>query len=323
MILSNSPLIVGSHNKLNWDKAFAEPRVNYWRVLRRCSVGAVRRFYLNDLSSHRLDATTTTACFLLFFREGRKDYRAAMKRIFISLALVCAAGARADLVTQQQIVTPNYNGVAAMKIKGTKIRMDMYAGQPQALSTITDLNTGETITLMHTQKLYLKSPGQPMKQAKSSGTASKAPVPRATGKTQKVGDYDTELYTWSNDRGITGTVWVAKNYPDYARIRADYAVLDKTAGADTDMTPALSALPGMVVRSQVTGSGQTITLALISAKEAPIDALLFQTPANYKELPQPKPFARQVPKTAPGSSTPKAPGTSTTTTTTTQKLPSW
>jgi hypothetical protein len=172
---------------------------------------------------------------------------------------------------------------------------------------------------LHSQKLYLKSPGQPMKPAKSSGTASRAPVPRATGKTQKVGDYDTELYTWTNNRGITGTVWVAKNYPDYARIRADYAVLDKTPGADTDMTPALSALPGMVVRSQVTGGGQTITVALISAKEEPIDASLFQTPANYKELPQPKPFVRQVPKTAPGSSTPKAPGASTTT----QKLPSW
>jgi hypothetical protein len=279
----------------------------------------VRRFYLNDLSSHRLDAATS--CFLLFFREGREDYRAPMKRIFISLALVCAAGARADLVMQQQIVTPNYNGVAVMKIKGTKIRMDLYAGQPQALSTITDLNTGETINLMHTQKLFLKTPGTPMKQAKSAGTASKVPVPRPTGKTQKVGDYDTELYTWSNSRGITGTVWVAKNYPDYARIRADFAMLDKTAGADTDMTPALSALPGMVVRSQVTGGGQTITATLVSAKEEPIDASLFQTPANYKELPRPKPFVRQVPTTAPGSPTPKAPGTATNTST--QKLPAW
>ncbi len=248
-----------------------------------------------------------------------------MKRIFISLALVCAASARADLVTQQQITTPNDNGVIVIKIKGTNIRMDMFADQPKALSTITDLNTGETITLVHTQKLYLKSPGQPMKQTQSSDTASKAPVPRATGKTQKVGDYDTELYTWSNSRGITGTVWVAKNYPDYARIRADYAVLDKTAGADTDMTPALSALPGMVVRSQVIGGGQTITLALISAREGPLDASLFGTPRDYKEVPRPKPLkpvvTQSAPQKAPVSSTPKAPDTSTKTST--QKLPAW
>ena len=249
-----------------------------------------------------------------------------MKRFFILFAVACtAAGARADLALQQQIIAPNYNGVAAMKIKGTKIRMDMYAGQPQALSTITDLNTGEIINLLHSQKLYLKLPGQPMKQAKSSGTASRAPVPRPTGKTQKVGDYDTELYTWSNSRGITGTVWVAKNYPDYARIRADYAMLDKTADADTDMTPALSALPGMVVRSQVTGGSQTITLALISAKEGPLDASLFGIPRDYKEVPRPTPLKPVVtppalPK-ASGSSTPTAPATSTKTTT--QKLPSW
>ena len=248
-----------------------------------------------------------------------------MKRIFISFALVCAAGAQADLVTQQQIVTPNYNGVAAIKIKGTKIRMDMYAGQPQALSTITDLNTGEIINLLHSQKLYLKSPGPPRKQARPTGTATQAPVPRPTGKTQKVGNYDTELYTWSNSRGITGTVWVAKNYPDYARIRADYAVLDKPPGADTDMTPALSTLPGMVVRSQVTGGGQTITLALISAKEGPLDASLFGVPRDYKEVPRPTPLkqvaAPPAPPKASGSSTAKAPATSTKTTT--QKLPAW
>jgi hypothetical protein len=262
---------------------------------------------------------------LLFLHEGRKDYRAAMKRIFISLALVCAAGVRADLVTQQQIATTNFNGVIAIKIKGTRIRTDMYAGQPQAYSKIMDLNTGEIIVLMHNQKMFLKTPGQPMNQARSPGTASKAPVPRPTGKTQKVGDYDTELYTWSNSRGITGTVWVAKNYPDYARIRTDYTVLDKTAGADSDMTPALGALPGMVVRSQVTGGGQTITLALISAKEGPLDASLFGVPRDYKEMPWPKPFKRVVTQTAPpkasGSSNPKAPATSTKTTT--QKLPAW
>jgi hypothetical protein len=285
----------------------------------------VRRFYLNDLSSHKLDATTLR--FFLFLHEDRKDYRADMKRIFISLALVCAAGVRADLVTQQQITATNFNGVIAIKIKGTKIRTDMYAGQPQAYSKIMDLNTGDTVILMHGQKMFLKTPGTLMNQARPAGTASRAPATRPTGKTQKVGNYDTELYTWTNSRSITGTIWVAKNYPDYARIRADYAVLDKTGGADTDMTPALSALPGMVVRSQVNGGGQTITLALISAKEEPLDASLFGVPRDYKEMPQPKPLkldvTRSVPPKASGSPTPKTPATSTKTTTTTQKLPAW
>jgi hypothetical protein len=136
-----------------------------------------------------------------------------------------------------------------------------------------------------------------------------------------VGDYDTELYTWSNDRGITGTVWVARTYPDYARIRADYAMLDKTAGADTDATPALSTLPGMVVRSQVAGGGQTITMALISAKEELLAASLFGIPRDYKEVPRVKPLKPVVTQPAPpkasGGIAPKAPATST------QQLPNW
>jgi hypothetical protein len=243
---------------------------------------------------------------LLFFHKHRKDYRAAMKPIFISLVLVCAtAGARADLVMQQQITVTTNNSVATMKVKGSKVRLDLYAGQPRAISTITDLKTGDAITLLHSQKMFVKTsgattPANPASNGVTANPAPKPPVPRATGQTQKVGDYNTELYTWSNSRGITGTAWVAKNYPDYAGIRTDLARLDKAADANDSTDPELSALPGMVVRSQVTGGGQTITVALISAKEESVDESLLQIPANYKELPQPKPFVHQVPKVAPG-----------------------
>ena len=246
-----------------------------------------------------------------------------MKWIFIFLALACAAGnACADLVIQQQITTPNYNGVVTMKIKGTKVRTDMYSGQPQAISSIVDLDTGEVIMLLHKQQMYLKT-----KQSKSSGAFPSPPTPQPTGKYQKVGDYDTELYMWTNSRGITGTVWVAKNYPDYARIRADYTTLDKTTGMDREMTPALSTLPGMAVRSQVTGGGQTIILALISAKEGPVDTSAFRIPHDYKEVPKLKPVKQvtspPVPSNAPGASTPKAPGTTSPKTANAPKLPPW
>jgi hypothetical protein len=231
-----------------------------------------------------------------------------MKPIFISLAMVCAAaGARADLVMQQQITVSTNNSVATMKVKGSKVRLDLYAAQPRAISTITDLKTGDAITLLHNQKMFVKTSGAPTKQTLPSGNgatanpAPKPPLPQATGKTQKVGDYDTELYTWSNSRGIAGTAWVAKNFPDYARIRTDLAVLDKAAAdANNSTDPELSALPGMVVRSQVTGGGQTITVALISAKKESVDASLFQIPSGYKEMPQPKPFVGQASKVAPG-----------------------
>ncbi|MGB7747954.1 MAG: DUF4412 domain-containing protein [Verrucomicrobiia bacterium] len=235
-----------------------------------------------------------------------------MKLIFILFALVCAATiARADLVMQQQITVSTNNSIATMKVKGAKVRLDLYAGQPRAISTITDLKTGDAITLLHNQKMFVKTSGAPTKQTKPSGngantnTAPKPPVPQATGKTEKVGGYNTEIYTWSNSRGITGTAWVAKNYPDYARIQTDLALLDKAAAdANNTQNPELSKLPGMVVRSQVAGGKQTITVTLVSAREESMDASLFQIPAGYKEMPQPKPFVRPAPKVAPGNTAP-------------------
>lgn len=248
-----------------------------------------------------------------------------MKRIFILLATAVITGAHADLVMQQQITTANYIGVTTMKIKGAKVRMDLFAGQPQAMSYITDLNTGETITLIHGQKMFLKTQGKPAKQTKPADTASSAPVPRPTGQTQKVGDFDTQLYTWSNARGITGTAWVAKDFPDFARIRNDIAALDKTAGADNDTSPMLSPLPGMVIRSQVAGSGQTIIMALISAKETPLDASAFWIPRDYRELPKLKTVKPVATQTAPQntSSNPAQKASATAATTSAQKLPGW
>jgi len=227
-----------------------------------------------------------------------------MKRMFILLTLIYTTTiARADLVLQQQIVAANYTGIATVKVKGAKVRLDLYAGQPQAISTISDLSTGDSVTLMHNQKMFVKTSGALMKQAKSSGSgvASKAPIPHPTGKTEKVGAYNTDIYTWSNSRGITGTAWVAKNYPDYAKIRADLAVVDQSAAVmNNGADPELSRLPGMVVKTQVTGGSQTIIVTLVSAQEEPVDASLFQTPANYKELSRPKPFVNQTPQKALG-----------------------
>ncbi len=249
-----------------------------------------------------------------------------MKRFFLLFTVACATVARADLVMQQQIVTPDYNGVITMKVKGDKVRLDVNAGQPEALSTIMHLKTGETFTLLHGQKVFVKTQGAPAKPAKPAGTPSGAPVPRPTGQTQKVGEYDTELYTWSKANGITGTAWVAKNFPDYARIRADLAALDQTTGAGNGGSPELSKLPGMMVRSQVAGGGETLTMALISAKEGPLDDALFGVPHGYKELPKVqslKPVATQpAPQKPAGKSTPTAPATKTTTPPA-QKLPAW
>ncbi len=120
---------------------------------------------------------------------------------------------------------------------------------------------------------------------------------------------------WTIFRGITGTVWVAKNYPDYVRIRADYAVLDKTAGADTDMTPALSTLPGMVVRSQVSGGGWYNHAGPYFGQGRATGRFAVYNLRHDKEVLRPTPLKQVIAQPAPskvsGGSTPKTPGTAT------------
>src|ERR1043166_97722 len=104
-----------------------------------------------------------------------------MKRTF-SLALFLAAilTARADFVVQQKIESPMQNGDVTMKMKGDKVRLDMSMGPAGALSTIIDVNTGDAVVLMHSQKMAMKISAEQMKQSmemmkKHLGDNSNAP----------------------------------------------------------------------------------------------------------------------------------------------------
>jgi hypothetical protein len=98
-----------------------------------------------------------------------------------------------------------------------------------------------------------------------------------------VGGYDTEIYTWSGPNGLTETLWVATNFPDYESIRPELAKLDRfdASGPHKDAQPKLSLLPGMVVKAEKASGGRKVTTTLISAKVEPVDAALFELPADY------------------------------------------
>lgn len=221
-----------------------------------------------------------------------------MKRIFVLVALVFTiAAARADLVMEQKIESAMVNGTITTKIKGDKVRLDMPATPQGAISTIMDVNTGDSITLMHGQKAVIKIPGteirqmaENMKKARANGAATNAaPKFHDTGKTEKVGDYDTEIYTWSSPNGATQTVWVAKNFPNYAGIKVQMDKLNNSpvAQMSKDTSPDVGALPGMVVKTQMEMNGQKVTSTLVSAKEESVDASIFEAPKDYHEMVQP------------------------------------
>jgi hypothetical protein len=221
-----------------------------------------------------------------------------MKRIFILPALVFTiVAARADLVIEQSVVGPQSTRNGIIKIKGDKIRADMVDGTLSDRSQIIDLNTGDEFTLLHNKKEVVKTSLMKFRQTSYYSNAiaanTKLPKPLNTGKTEKVNGYDTEIYTWTNSRGMTETLWVAKNFPNFGKIKNDLAKLDKLNDAELDkMAPDQSALSGMLIKMQWAGigpkeSGLTLTTTLISAKVEPIDASIFEVPKDYHEVKSP------------------------------------
>jgi peroxiredoxin len=212
-----------------------------------------------------------------------------MKRLFTFFVLAVAiVAARADFVIKQKVESAMLNSDITMQIKGDKVRVDM--GE---ISTIMDLSTGDTITLMHKQKTAMKVSGAQMMDAmrKQMGAADNAepPKPQATGKTEKVGDYNTEIYTWSNTNGMTATMWVAKDFPNFKNIKEQLGKVKKSTvgGMSKGTEPDDSALPGMVVKAEAEVLGQKMTTTLISVKEESLDASLFEVPKDYQNMAQP------------------------------------
>ena len=131
------------------------------------------------------------------------------------------------------------------------------------------------------------------KSRASAGTNAAPPKFQDTGKTEKVGNYDAEIYTWSSPDGANQTVWVARDFPDYAKIKVQMDKLNDSPVAQMSKgaAPDVNTLPGMVVKTQMEMNGQKVTSTLVSAKESSVDASIFQTPKDYQPMNQPGPGA--------------------------------
>jgi Domain of unknown function (DUF4412) len=208
--------------------------------------------------------------------------------------------ARADLVMEQQSSDTNVTYHVTLKLHGDKMRMDQRDDKSHAFSVIVDLSTRDSITLLPQEKMFLKRSGKDIRldmeleEQASHGTNAmdRAPAPAVdTGKTAVVDGYATEIYTWSGADGLTETLWVATNFPDYDAIRPELAKLDRfdNSGPHRNAQPELSRLPGMVVQTEKTVNGQKVIVTLVLAKAEPVDAALFELPASYSLWKPPPP----------------------------------
>ena len=225
-----------------------------------------------------------------------------MKQIIVSIVLATGMlSARADFVIQQKVTSVEQNGIITMKYHGDRIRTDMPTERVGDVSIIRDLQTGNTITLLHQQKMARQESGaenrRRLERLNSELTNSTPPKLVDTGKAEKVGDYDAEIYFWTNSNGVTWTFWVAKDFPNYSKIRSMYEKLEKTpvGQLSKNTAPNVSSLPGMAVKTKIESPAGEITRTLVSVKEEPVAASEFQVPADYLLI---------NPETTPGHSKP-------------------
>ena len=212
-------------------------------------------------------------------------------KAFLSLLAVpflLVATASADLIVEMKIESPALNTNTTMKVKGDKMRADVNGGPTGAMSTITDGKTGDMVTLIHAQKMAMKISAAQMKatmdqmKAQAGFKDGAAAAPKATGQSEKIGDYDCDIYTW-NDGNTSAKFWVAKNHPQAAALKA-FSKQMRQAIPGAQMGPDESSLPGPTIKSEVMSQGQKITSTLVSVKEQDVDAKEFEVPADYQSM---------------------------------------
>lgn len=197
--------------------------------------------------------------------------------------------ASADWVIESKIESPQLNAETTTKVKGDKLRVDIPNGPAGAMSSIVDTKSGESIQLVHSQKMAVKTSAETLKQAmdaakqKAGGKEGAKPDLKPTGETEKVGGYDCEIYTWA-DGGVTAKLWVAKNHPQAKALKEFEKQMRSGFFGGMQMGPDTSTLSGPAIKTETTTQGMKITSTIVSIKEQDVNANEFEVPAGYQSM---------------------------------------
>src|SRR6201982_977548 len=221
-----------------------------------------------------------------------------MKRIALFFLFAAATSLHADLTLVQKVDMAGTPGEMTIKFKGDKVRVDP---APQ-VSMITDVKTGDTVTLIHAEKKAMRISGDKMKAAaemvkKFAGATPAEQKSKLTplGRKETVNGMPTDVFTADTAVG-KATYYIATNYPDGAAIIKEMktAQLSAWANSGTDV-PDFRDLPGVPVKIEMDTMRGHVVMTLVSIRRDPIPDSEFSVPADYTDMKMPDIFGGKSP----------------------------
>jgi hypothetical protein len=166
--------------------------------------------------------------------------RSRLIPILLLLLWLCCA--RADLTIVQKTEGTLNSGELTLRIKGNKARTDI---APQ-ITMLTELSSGDSTTLNHNAKTYIRIPGTEAAKLRAKaadlkpGIASPPPKLTNTGRKEKIENRECEIFTWGVGN-LQVTDWIAKDYPNWQPILAEL-VRFQNAGLGAAAQPLMPTL---------------------------------------------------------------------------------
>lgn len=201
------------------------------------------------------------------------------KHALLLFLLLRLTTARADIVMVNETAIGEVKSKTVLSIRGDMVRTD----NGTETSVIMDTAKGEMTTLMHEQKMVVKTDLNALKAA-SAALGDKAvpgadlkPTITSTGKKEKINGYDCEIYTVEL-KGMSSRLWIAKDYPGYEKLKKELSVMEKLGTPGQKQPP----MPGLALKTEYEQQGFKFTTMLVSLKEQPVDETIFKVPAGYK-----------------------------------------
>jgi hypothetical protein len=179
------------------------------------------------------------------------------------------------------------------KIQDGKMRTD--AGQ---VSTIVDTRSGEVISLLHPQRMFMKMPGAALQQVmamlpqgdEEAGGAEEWKL-EPTGRKEIISGWQCEEYAVS---GRKMQLWLTRDIsPELAPVLAlrDSALFGEVAKG---WPKEVASWPGFPVRVVSNEPGEAWRVTILRAEEKPIDASEFVPPPNYQTMQLPPGFEEML-----------------------------